>query len=275
MTRKAARRSFNKQQGSLVFDQARKPLQRPEKSSTLREVLAKRRAPRPKTEITGVEPKRIWFSATSAEGFQRCPRCFWLEKHEGIRQPEGIVSRLANRFDVVIKRYFDLYRQHDEVPPMIEGKVDGKLQYPFQEKYWYRIPDSIGDSTYGFTGKLDECLVTKDGKHTPVDHKTASSDPNTKELIPAYQFQLDSYAFLLENNGHPTSGIGHLIYFFPGHGDKLHEGFPMEVSIKTLKTDPSRVLPRLKTMIGVLQGPLPQPNPSCTFCEYVEKVKKF
>lgn len=223
--------------------------------------------------MANVREKRLWFSATALENMNRCPRCFWLEKHEGIRQPEGIVSRLANRFDAVIKRYFDIYRPAGELPPMIAGKVEGKLQYPFQEKYWYRVPGH--DNRYGYYGKLDECLVTSNGKHSPVDHKTASSDPNAKDLIPAYQFQLDSYAFLLEQNAHPTTGVGHLIYFFPGHGEKLHDGFPMEITIKTLKTDPNRVLPRINGAIALLEGPLPAPHKDCPFCQYVERVKKF
>ncbi len=212
----------------------------------------------------------IWFSATAIESMKRCQRCFWLEKREGIRQPEGIVSRLANRFDAVIKRYFDLYRPNGELPPMVAGQVEGRLQYPFQEKYWHRF-----DDRYGFYGKLDECLVTKDGRHTPVDHKTSSSDPNTKELIPAYQFQLDAYAFLLERNGRPTTGLGHLIYFFPGHGERLHEGFPMEVSVKTLRTNSASVTPQVERAVALLEGPLPDPNPECVFCRYVERVKRF
>lgn len=201
---------------------------------------------------------------------RRCARCFWLEKNEGVRQPEGIVSRLANRFDGVIKHYFDLYRGTDELPPMITGQVEGRLQHPFQEKYWYRV-----DDRYGYYGKLDECLVTSAGQYTPVDHKTASSDPSTRELIPAYQFQLDSYAFLLEQNGCPTTGRGHLIYFFPEHGERLHQGFPMQITVKTLTTNPSAVLPRIRQAIDLLQGPRPDPSPDCPFCQYVDKVKSF
>lgn len=46
---------------------------------------------------------RIWLSHTGLETLERCPRCFWLQYKKGIRQPEGIVSRLANRFDTVLK----------------------------------------------------------------------------------------------------------------------------------------------------------------------------
>lgn len=256
-------------QGSLFSAPRPAPAGQSRRPSTFRQAVADRR-PQPRTETSGIEKKRRWLSATAIENMKRCSRCFWLEKHEGIRQPEGIVSRLANRFDVVIKRYFDLYRPQGELPPMIAGKVEGKLQHPFQEKYWHRLNDR-----YGYYGKLDECLVTSKGTYTPVDHKTASSDPNTRELIPAYQFQLNSYAFLLEQNGRPTTGIGHLIYFFPGHGDKLHEGFPMEVTVKTLKTNPAAVMPDIKRAISILEGPLPKPNPDCDFCGYVEQVKKF
>lgn len=138
---------------------------------------------------------KIWLSPSGVEGMKRCPRCFWLQYHKRIRQPEGIVSRLANRFDKVVKSYFDIYRKTGELPPMIEGQVDGKLENPFNETYFYNHDDK-----YGFYGKLDECLVTADKKYTPIDHKTSSSDPRQKETLSAYQSQLDAYSFLLELN---------------------------------------------------------------------------
>ncbi|MBI5467188.1 MAG: hypothetical protein HY975_03165 [Candidatus Kerfeldbacteria bacterium] len=214
--------------------------------------------------------KKTWLSATGIETMRRCPRCFWLQYNLRIYQPEGIVSRLANRFDGVIKRYFDLYRGTTALPPLVAGQIDGLLEQPFQEKYFATI-----DNDYGFLGKLDECVVRSDHKYTPVDHKTASSDPTTRELIPAYQFQLDSYAWLLEQNRKPTTGIGHLIYFYPSEGEKLHEGFPMQVTVKTLPTDPSRVRPAILGAIAVLRGPLPAAAPECPFCLYVETVRKF
>jgi hypothetical protein len=226
----------------------------------------------------GTQPQRIplepgkkrWLSATAVETSKRCPRCFWLQVNCKIYHPEGIVSRLANRFDGVIKKYFDLYRGTPDLPPMVAGQIDGRLESPFQETYFATITP-----TYGFLGKLDECVVRDDGRYTPVDHKTASSDPTTRELIPAYQFQLDSYAFLLEQNRKPTTGIGHLIYFYPNEGEHLHEGFPMQVTVKTLQTNPGRVRGELLKAIDILEGPLPVSAPECPFCTYVETVKHF
>lgn len=247
-------------QGSLF-------LSSPKTKAVARPKRPKKISPQPIPRAPG---KKIWLSATGLETRRRCPRCFWLQYNMQIYQPEGIVSRLANRFDAVIKRYFDLYRGTKELPPLVAGQIDGVLESPFQELYFATINDN-----YGFKGKLDECVVRPDGKRTPVDHKTASSDPTTRELIPAYQFQLDSYAFLLEQNRKPTSGLGHLIYFFPSEGAKLHDGFPMQVTVKTLTTDPSRVRPTIGQAINLLEGPLPAPADDCPFCRYVETVKKF
>lgn len=214
--------------------------------------------------------KKIWLSPTGIESSKRCSRCFWLRYKKKIYQPEGIVSRLANRFDGVIKRYFDLYRPYGELPPMIANQVTGRLQNPFTETYFYHYSDD-----YGLMGKLDECLVTKGGKHTPVDHKTASSDPNSRELIPAYQTQLDTYALLLEKNRRSTSGIGHLIYFYPADGKNLHHGFPMQVTVKTLKTNPQNALTEFLKAIKILEGKMPAAAKECPFCLWHKEMKKY
>ncbi len=214
--------------------------------------------------------KKTWLSHSGIEGMYRCPKCFWLQYNKGLRQPEGIVSRLANRFDVILKKYFDLYRPHGELPPMIEGQVEGKLESPFQEKYFWDYNEK-----YGLTGRLDDCLIRDDGTYTPVDHKTASSDPREKDILSAYQHQLNFYAFLLEKNGKKTSGFGHLIYYFPEHGDKLHNGVPIQVHIQTLKTDPKQAEKEFLKAIEVLESGLPKSAEDCPFCNWHEQLKEL
>ncbi len=211
---------------------------------------------------------KTWLSHSGIEGMKLCPRCFWLQYRRGIRQPEGIVSRLANRFDKIIKNYFDIYRETNELPPMVQGKIDGKLENPFTETYFYHHDDK-----YGLYGKLDDCLVTGDEKYTPIDFKTSSSDPREKEIFPAYQSQLNAYAFLLEINKKKTTGIGHLIFFHPQEGEKLHDGFPMLVYVQTLKTNPENARKDILKAIEVLDGDIPQPSKDCHFCGWYDKVK--
>lgn len=214
--------------------------------------------------------KKVWLSHSGVEGMYRCKRCFWLQYNRGLRQPEGIVSRLANRFDVILKKYFDIYRQVGELPPMIEGKVEGKLENPFQEKYFYDH-----DEKYGLTGRLDDCLARIDNTYTPVDHKTASSDPREKDILEAYQHQLNFYAFLLEKNNKPTSGFGHLIYYYPEHGEELHKGVPIHVHVQNLKTNPKQAEEEFLKAIDVLEGDLPGPSSDCPFCAWHEQLKEL
>ena len=215
--------------------------------------------------------KKLWLSHSGIEGMYRCSRCFWLQYNKGLRQPEGIVSRLANRFDIILKRYFDLYRPLGELPPMVEGKIEGKLENPFQEKYFYDY-----DEKYGLTGRLDDCLIRSDGTYTPIDHKTSSSDPRDKEeVLGAYQPQLNFYALLLEKNKKPTSGFGHLIYYYPEHGKELHNGVPIHVHVQTLKTNPEQAKAELLKSIKLLEGDIPKPSSECPFCLWHEKLKEL
>jgi hypothetical protein len=107
-----------------------------------------------------------------------------------------------------------------------------------------------------------------------VDFKTSSSDPRNKTAFPAYQNQLDEFSFLLEQNGKKTAGLGYLIYFYPDHGDKLHQGFPMVIHVETLKTDPDSVPARIQQAIEVLEGNIPQPIPNCPFCKWYEELSR-
>lgn len=212
---------------------------------------------------------RIWLSHSGLEIRERCPRCFWLQYKKQIRQPEGIVSRLANRFDVVMKNYFNTFRGKDKLPPMVEGKLDGLLERNFQEKYFVRINEK-----YGFLGRLDECLVNSQGAYIPVDFKTASSDPRGKETLSAYQAQIDDYIFLLEKSGKKAAGFGYLVYLYPDETTEPHNGFPMVIHVVKLAGDPGRTLDRIQKAIPVLEGDhLPAPRENCPFCSWYEAVR--
>ena len=209
-------------------------------------------------------------SHTGIEGLERCPRCFWLQYIKGIKQPEGIVSRLANRFDKVLKNYFDSFRGSGELPLMVEGKLPGKLQSPFQEKYFVRINDE-----FGFLGKLDECLVNEKGELIPVDFKTSSSDPREKELLQAYNNQIDDYIFVIKKNNLKVAGYGYLVFVYPDQGKELHNGFPMIIHVVKVMGDPKKTEARIENAMKVLKGKMPKAAEDCDFCKYRKAVSEF
>ena len=153
---------------------------------------------------------------------------------------------------------------------MVEGKLLGKLQNPFQEKYFVRINEK-----FGFYGKLDECLVDDSGKLTPVDFKTSSSDPRNKEILSAYQSQIDDYVFLITRNEKNATGEGFLVYFYPDLSEELHDGFPMIIHIQKLKGDPKKTAKRIDNAINILQKPIPKAKEDCVFCKYIDSRKIF
>lgn len=210
---------------------------------------------------------RVWLSHSGIENLERCPRCFWLAYKKNIYQPEGIVSRLANRFDAILKNYFNLYRPLGELPPMAKD-LPGKLENPFQEKYFVEF-----DSKYGFWGKLDECLKTDDGLFIPLDFKTASSDPRSRELLKAYQAQIDDYLFLLEKAGKKTPRFGYLLYVYPDAGKSLHDGFPMIIHIVKVEGDPARTVQRILHAKDFLEKDMPTPSANCPFCNWYQTLR--
>jgi len=211
---------------------------------------------------------RVWLSHTGLEILERCPRCFWLYYKKGIKQPEGIVSRLANRFDVVLKNYFNSFRETEELPPMVRGKLEGKLQNPFQEKYFVKIDDK-----YGFFGKLDECLINDKGEYIPVDFKTSSSDPREKDTLEAYKSQIDSYVFIIRENKLKVAGFGYLVYIYPDQGRNLHNGFPMIIHVAKLYGDPQNTVGKINSAIKVLGSKMPSPSADCPFCNWYEAMR--
>ena len=216
------------------------------------------------------QKKIKWLSHSALEELHRCPRCFWLSYKEGIRQPEGIQSRLANRFDIILKKYFDSYRVKGKLPPLVDGKIKGRLQNPFRERYYFQFDDD-----YGFYGKLDECLIDEQGFHIPVDFKTASSDPREKETLSAYQNQIDEYLFLMEENGKKVANFGYLIYFFPEMSIELNNGFPMVIHIVKIERKVKDIRKRIEAAIKILQGPIPQSSLECVYCNWFGRVKRY
>lgn len=216
-----------------------------------------------------VKKKKTWLSHTGIEGVNRCKRCFYLQYKYRIYPPEGIQSRLANRFDTVLKSYFDGYRQKSTLPPIVKDTMKGVLQNPFKEAYFHTV-----DENYGFYGKLDECLIT-DGKYVPVDFKTSSSDPREKDIFPAYQHQIDEYVYLLQKNRKETAGYGYLIFFYPDMAEEVHDGFPMITHFVKVEAHPEAVDGRIAKAIGILSGPLPASAPECPFCCWFEKVREY
>ena len=80
---------------------------------------------------------------------------------------------------------------------------------------------------------------------------------------------MDVYTVLLERNGHPTSRAAYVVYYCPLDGE-LHKGFPFEVTVHTITTDPDAAYAVFTAACQCLAGSLPPSAEACAFCRWAE-----
>lgn len=213
--------------------------------------------------------KGIRLSPSSLNLFLECPRCFWLQMNEGIHRPRGIFPSLPGGMDLVIKDYFDKYREKGELPPEIQGKIEGNLLHDHELLNKWRnwrtgLEYKDEDLNVVLFGALDDCME-KDGKYFPLDYKTRGFAPKEGDSEKYYGNQLDCYTLLLEENGYPVGDFGYLIYYYPEH---VEENGTVIFSVKPiqLKIDPNRARKTLKDAMKLLNGPIPPHHSECEYC---------
>jgi len=209
----------------------------------------------------------ISISQSTLNIYLNCRRCFWLLFNKGIGRPEGIKSSLPNKMDRIIKGYFDKYRIEGTLPPVIAGKIKGKLaKIPLNLKF----EDSKNDLS--ITGKLDECLELEGGIFIPLDHKTKGDLPGGEEYSKKYyKLQMDTYTLLLKANRYHTDNFGYIVYYSPARGDIL-KGIPFETEIHKIETEPERAYQIFIEARNSLKGPLPGPGQNCQYCAWAGKL---
>ena len=194
-----------------------------------------------------------------------CPRCFWLHMVKKIKRPSGPMSSIPIKMDSIIKHYFDRYRELNQLPPMIEGKIPGHLAVGMPKTLKHQMNNGIT-----IWGRPDDYLEFKDGSILALDHKTKSKAP--EDVHSSYQLQLDVYSFLLKNIGYKTIDKAFLIYYYPDECD-LHNGMPFNCTVTEVKTNLSRVNGLLDKAFTILNDELPEPNEKCEYCGWIDKVK--
>lgn len=222
--------------------------------------------------------KQVILSYSSLSLFTDCPRCFWLHKVKGISRPDTIFPSLPGGMDGVIKRYFDRFRAQGQLPPELDGKVNGKL-LPDQNllnawrdrKRGIRYADPMTGAT--LMGAFDDCLVRGD-RYLPLDYKTRGY-PAKEETPTYYQDQLDIYTLLLRENGYPPAGSAYLVFYHPleqaDGGRVAFHMHPVQV-----ETDPDRALELLREAAVLLScETCPPAGKECGFCAWASQTTSF
>jgi len=181
-----------------------------------------------------------------------------------VKRPEKPVATITTGLDRIIKEYFNIYRPKGILPPVIEGKVPGKLIQNLPKKGWLEYTDSKLEAKLG--GYLDECLDLGNRYFAALDHKTRGLRPESTHS--AHQFQMDAYTLLLEENGFLTQRKAYLVYYIPKTFATLNK-IEFELVVSEIKTDPDRARKVFSEAVELLKKTVPEPDKKCEFCKWV------
>ena len=220
----------------------------------------------PKNGIIKVSPSGVAY-------LLECPRCLWLQYNEDLKRPRGAYPSLPDGMDNVFKKYFDEYRIRGELPPEIDGRVEGRLFEDAKKlRQWQEfnfgrggIRAEIPEYNMLLSGAIDELLVAPNGKYVPFDFKTRGY-PTKEDTHEHYRSQLDLYALLFQKNGMEPAEYGYLLFFWPESYNLGMANFKTE--LVKMDVSPSRGMSVLKKAHEIITGPKPASHQTCEFCVY-------
>jgi len=224
--------------------------------------------------------KRIQLSPNSLNLYFECPRCFWLDKREGIRRPQPFPYALNAAVDVLLKEEFDSYRAKGEPHPLLVANNIPANLFPDQQllNKWrsnfegIRYYDAKLDAT--LFGAVDDVLQFTDGSLAPLDYKSTGSA--VPKIYDRFQMQLDIYTFLLEKNGYTTKRKGCFAFYVVDKNNGFVDRLPFKKEIHVIDTDPSYVQGVFEEAVKLLKSDIPPPHSQeCQYGDWLKKVSAF
>jgi CRISPR/Cas system-associated exonuclease Cas4 (RecB family) len=221
--------------------------------------------------------QRITLSRWQLELFVECPRCFWLLKQHGIRQPEGYPLAINIAIDALLKAEFDQYRAKGERHPILtEHRISAKLFGDLKKLQEWRsnvqglrwTDPATGHTLYG---AVDDILEFPDGSLAVLDYKSSGAREIT--IYPSYQLQMDVYTFLLQRLGYRTASKAFFAFFMvvkdEGFGDRL----PFRRTLVAVTPQPERVLELFRQAVALaLSDEMPKPGEKCDLCRWFHEA---
>ncbi len=159
-------------------------------------------------------------SRSKIELYMQCPRCFWLDARHKITRPNTPPFNINKTIDELYKKEFDVHRAAGTAHPiMLKNKVKAK---PFAHekldewRYNFKGVSTLhGPTNLHVFGAIDDVWVNEAGELIVVDYKATSKDKPVSidsDWQISYKRQLETYQWLLRQNGFKVSDTGYFVY---------------------------------------------------------------
>lgn len=226
------------------------------------------------------DTKPFKLSRSKIEDFQRCPRCFYLDRRLGVAAPSGPPFTLNLAVDHLLKQEFDIHRADGTAHPLMKrygvdavpldhADIDKWRQNFVGVQYLHQPTNLL------ITGAVDDVWVNPPGSLIVVDYKATATDKaiNLNDgtvYKEGYKRQLEIYQWLLRRNGHQVSDTGYFVYANGRRDRKAFDG-KLEFNIQLIEHvgDDSWVEEAIEQARACLMADgLPAPTTGCEFCQY-------
>lgn len=222
-------------------------------------------------------------SRSKIDLFVECARCFYIDNKLGTARPPGFPFNLNSAVDALLKKEFDIHRVAKSSHPLMEQYgVDAVPFAHAKMDIWRENFKGIDckHSSTGFTvsGAVDDIWVNPKGELIVVDYKSTSKDSKIEALDQdwhaGYKRQMETYQWLLRQNGFTVSNTGYFVYANAGKDKKAFDGvLEFEVTLVPYTGSDSWVEPTLLKIKSCLDSDdLPGRGDNCDYCTYREMV---
>lgn len=224
-------------------------------------------------------------SRSKIELYKQCPRCFWLDARLKIKRPSGPPFRINSAIDELLKREFDVHRKAGTPHALMQQYSVPAVPFAHKDLDTWR-ENFVGvqalhePSNLLVFGAIDDVWINQDEELHIVDYKATAKDAEVTinaDWQIAYKRQLETYQWLLRQNGFKVSDVGYFVY---ANGRLDNDGFYDKVEFRTkiipYKGSDAWVEKTLLAMKDTLEGDMPAVGTAamggpCDFCEYARK----
>ncbi len=223
-------------------------------------------------------------SRSKIELFMNCPRCFYLDRRLGVKQPPGYPFTLNSAVDKLLKKEFDIYREKQVAHPLMEAS--GIKAVPFKHEKLNLWRDALrggieylhAPTNLLLCGGIDDVWSRPDGEMFIVDYKSTSKEEEANidaDWQISYKRQMEIYQWLFRRNAFNVSSTGYFVYC-NALTDRDEFGARLDFNIKIIpyigddRWIEGIILDIHKCLISDI---IPASGQDCDFCKYAEGRK--
>lgn len=216
----------------------------------------------------------IKLSRSKLELFLDCPRCFWLDMKKNVKRPPPAPYTINSAIDGLLKQEFDVHRENSTAHCLIKKYNIDAIPYKCEQINAWRhnftgVQFHHKPTDFLVFGAVDDVWINPAGELIVVDYKATGA--NQHQIYPQYKRQMEVYQWLLAQNKYKVEKTGYFLFAKVNKEGGFSAGkLSFDLFIEPQEGDISWVESSIFEAKKTLDGPIPQHNPNCSYCQFVQ-----